>query len=77
MLDRLKSRPILDGMRGMNARNVDSFCEMAAKFSAMVHALRDNLDEIDINPVIVGENTSIAVDALAIGASSESDRQRQ
>ena len=77
MLDRLKSRPLLDGMRGMNACNIDSFCDMAAKFSAMVAALRDNLAEIDINPVIVGQEACIAVDALAIGASSELDRQRQ
>jgi hypothetical protein len=41
---------------------------MAAKFSAMVDALSDNLAEIDINPVIVGERASIAVDALAIGS---------
>ncbi len=77
MLDRLKSRPLLDGMRGMNACNIDSFCDMAAKFSAMVAALRDNLAEIDINPVIVGQEACIAVDALAIGVSSELDRQRQ
>ncbi len=68
MLERLKSRPLLDGMRGMSACNIHSFCDMAAKFSAMVDALRDNLAEIDINPVIVGENASIAVDALAIGS---------
>jgi acyl-CoA synthetase (NDP forming) len=67
MLDRLKLRPLLDGMRGSNACNIDSFCDMAAKFSAMVDALRDNLAEIDINPVIVGESASIAVDALVIG----------
>lgn len=67
MLDRLKLRPLLDGMRGRNACNIDSFCDMAAKFSAMVDALSDNLAEIDINPVIVGESASIAVDALVIG----------
>jgi len=74
MLDRLRSRPLLDGMRGMNACDIDSFCDMAAKFSAMVAALRDNLAEIDINPVIVGEKSSIAVDALAIGCDAGSDR---
>jgi hypothetical protein len=67
MLDGLISRPLLDGMRGMNACNIESFCDMAARFSAMVDALGDNLAEIDINPVIVGEHSSIAVDALAVG----------
>jgi acyl-CoA synthetase (NDP forming) len=74
MLERLKARPLLDGMRGRNACNINAFCEMAANFSAMVDALRDNLSEIDINPVIVGENISIAVDALAVGRSKETDR---
>ena len=74
MLDGLKSRPLLDGMRGMNACNIDAFCQMAANFSAMVDALRDNLEEIDINPVIVGESASIAVDALTIGRHEEPDR---
>lgn len=66
MLERLKARALLDGMRGMNACNMDSFCNMAARFSAMIHALRDNLAEVDVNPVIVGENSSIAVDALVV-----------
>jgi acyl-CoA synthetase (NDP forming) len=68
MVDRLKSRALLDGMRGVSACDIDSFCEMAANFSAMVDALRDNLAEIDINPVIVGDSGSIAVDAFAIGS---------
>ena len=74
MLDKLKSRPLLDGARRMNPSNIDSFCTMAANFSAMVHATRDNLQEIDINPVIVSERDSIAVDALAIGCGEESER---
>ena len=74
MLDKLKSRPLLDGARRMNPSNIDSFCTMAANFSAMVHAMRDNLQEIDINPVIVSERDSIAVDALAIGCGEESER---
>jgi acyl-CoA synthetase (NDP forming) len=68
MVDRLTSRALLDGIRGMSPCDIDSFCEMATNFSAMVDALRDNLAEIDINPVIVGESGSIAVDALAIGS---------
>ena len=33
----------------------------------MVDALRDDLQEVDVNPVIVGPKESIAVDALVIG----------
>lgn len=67
MLDRLKLRPMLGGLRGTAASDIDAFCDMAANFSAMVHALRDNLAEIDINPVIVGAGFCIAADALAVG----------
>jgi acyl-CoA synthetase (NDP forming) len=74
MLDRLKSRSVLNGARGMNVSNIDSFCIMAANFSAMVHALRNTVQEIDINPVIVSEIESIAVDALVIGRIEKSDR---
>jgi hypothetical protein len=33
----------------------------------MVHALGDDLREVDVNPVIVGKNYCIAVDALVVG----------
>lgn len=33
----------------------------------MVEALKENLQEIDVNPVIVRENSCIAVDALVVG----------
>jgi hypothetical protein len=74
MLAGLKSRALLDGLRGMKSCDIESFCDMAAKFSAMVYALSDNLAEIDINPVIVGESASIAVDALIIGCAEKHER---
>ena len=40
----------------------------------MAHALRNTVQEIDINPVIVSEIESIAVDALVIGRIEKSDR---
>jgi acyl-CoA synthetase (NDP forming) len=73
MVDTLTLRPLLDGVRGRPASAVDSFCEMAACFSAMVYALRDELQEVDVNPVIVTEDDCIAVDALVIGTNREHD----
>jgi hypothetical protein len=40
---------------------------MASEFSVMVDALRDAVQEIDINPVIVSSKSCIAVDALIVG----------
>jgi acyl-CoA synthetase (NDP forming) len=66
-LDELKLYALLDGVRGSQSCNVDAFCEMAEKFSVMVDALRHDLSEIDINPVIVGGKECLAVDALIVG----------
>jgi acyl-CoA synthetase (NDP forming) len=66
-IDRLKLRPLLDGLRGNAAADVDAFCRMASEFSVMVDALRDALQEIDVNPVIVSNKSCVAVDALIVG----------
>lgn len=74
-IDRMQLRPLLDGVRGNPAVDVDGFCETAARFSVLAHALRDVLSEVDVNPVIVNESGAIAVDALAIGRDRrEADR---
>ncbi len=66
-IDRLKLRPLLDGLRGNPAADVDAFCRVASEFSVMVDALRDAVQEIDINPVIVSSKSCVAVDALIVG----------
>jgi acyl-CoA synthetase (NDP forming) len=66
-LDTLRMRRLLDGTRGKAPCDVAAFCEAAARCSAMVHALREELDEIDINPLIVTAQGCIAVDALVVG----------
>ena len=69
-LDGLNFRPLLDGVRGAGPANVDAFCRMAAAFSRMVDALRDELQEFDVNPVIVSGSGCVAVDALAVGSAN-------
>jgi succinyl-CoA synthetase beta subunit len=65
-VDRMTLRPLLDGVRGAAPVDVDAFCEAAARFSSLVHALGDVLAEVDVNPVIVHQNGAIAVDALVV-----------
>jgi acyl-CoA synthetase (NDP forming) len=72
-VDRLKLRALLDGVRGAPAVDVERFCQSAERFSIMAHALRDVLSEIDINPLIVSSNASIAVDALVVGRDRRED----
>ena len=65
-VDRLKLRPLLDGVRGTAVADIAAFCELAAGFSAMVDVLGDVVEEIDVNPVIVHENGCTIVDALVV-----------
>lgn len=65
-VDRLRLRELLNGVRGKESVDVDAFCRMAAMFSSMVHTLRDELQEVDVNPVIVSRDHCTAVDALVV-----------
>jgi len=70
-LGELSLRPLLDGVRGKAPAAIDDYCQMAASFSAMVDALREELQEVDINPVIVTDKQCIAVDALVVGRGAD------
>jgi len=76
-LDRMRLRPLLDGVRGAAAVNVDAFCLLAERVSIMAHALRDVLAEVDVNPVIVNEDDAVAVDALVIGRDRREDHRAE
>jgi acyl-CoA synthetase (NDP forming) len=68
-IDRLQLRPLLDDTRG-TACDIDAFAEAAARYSTLVDALRDELIEGDVNPVIVGADGCRAVDALFVARPS-------
>ena len=76
-IDRMRLRPLLDGVRGTRAVNIDAFCQVAEQFSVMAHALRDVLAEVDVNPVIVNERGAVAVDALVIGRDRREDHRAE
>ena len=71
LVDRLRFREVLDGVRGAPAAEIDEFCKVAARFSTMVDALAEQLHEIDLNPVIVTPHRCVAVDALVVGSQKE------
>jgi acyl-CoA synthetase (NDP forming) len=67
-INRLRLRPMLDGVRGRPAADVKAFCETAARFSTMVHTFRGLIEEVDVNPVIVHGRGCTAVDALVVAS---------
>ena len=63
LVERLRLRPLLDGVRGAAPADIDAFCRAAANFSALAASLGDRLDSFDVNPVLVRPDGCVAVDA--------------
>ncbi len=64
LIDRLAARPLLDGVRGRAAADIDALAQALARFSVLAACLGDMLAEFELNPVIAGPQGALAVDAL-------------
>jgi len=67
MMKRMKLWPLLDGFRGRPAVDVAAAARAASRLSELAAGLGSRLQEIDINPLLVGERGAgiIAVDGRA------------
>ena len=66
MLDRLRGKAILEGTRGQGPADVDAIVDVLLKFSQLCVDLRDDVVEIDINPLLVYEDGALVVDCLVV-----------
>ncbi len=66
MIDRLKVRPLLDGVRGAPAADLDATARAVSRLSVMAADLGEHLDAVDVNPLIATAGGCVAVDALVI-----------
>ena len=73
LVDRLKIRPLLEGLRGAQPSDVDALVRAISRLSVLAGDLGDLLRALDANPVIVWQTGALAVDALVILAGSSSD----
>jgi acetate---CoA ligase (ADP-forming) len=64
LIDRLKLRPMLDGVRGATSVDVDALAAAVSRLSRLAVDLGDLLAALDINPVIAGPTGCVAVDVL-------------
>lgn len=64
MLASLKADKLLRGVRGKPPVDRQALIDCIVGLSRVAYELRDIVDSIDINPVIVGAETATAVDAL-------------
>ncbi|MEK6594167.1 MAG: acetate--CoA ligase family protein, partial [Pseudomonadota bacterium] len=66
MLDELKGRAILDGVRGRAAVNRAALERMISAVSVFGAAAGGRLRELDLNPVLAGSDGAVAVDWLMV-----------
>ena len=66
LLGNLKTRRLLDGLRGKPPADVASLCRAIACLSVLADDLSDAIEQLDVNPMIVSQEGCVAVDALVI-----------
>jgi acetyltransferase len=66
MLASLKGHALLTGFRGRPGVDIDGLVDTICRLSELAHDLRDIVDQVDVNPVIVSSNGAIAADALIV-----------
>lgn len=55
MLKELRGYPLLKGVRGKQPYDEEALCEVIAKFSEFITQYEDEIQEIDLNPIMVFE----------------------
>jgi acyl-CoA synthetase (NDP forming) len=63
-LNTLRIAPLLNGVRGEPAADMDAFADMAVRVGKMMVALGETASSIDLNPVMMTPSGPVVVDAL-------------
>jgi acetyl-CoA synthetase len=66
MIDELRCRAVLDGVRDLPRVEIDRLAEAVARVSELAAAHADQIAEIDVNPVICAGDQIVAADALIV-----------
>ena len=66
MIENLKAYPLLNGYRGSAVCDKDALAELLVKISEMAAARKDEIKELDINPVFVNNEGVAIADALLV-----------
>jgi len=67
-LEGLKGAKIFSGVRGAPATDMDAFVDLAARLSWLAYDYRDEIAELDLNPIVILPKSegACAVDALVV-----------
>jgi acyl-CoA synthetase (NDP forming) len=66
LIDRLRIRKLLDGVRGAAAADVPAIARALVGLSWLAHDLGEHLEALDVNPMLCGPDGCVAVDALVV-----------
>ena len=73
MLAELKSRPLLDGVRGAAPTDIAAVVNAIERLSWLAYDLIDEIRELDVNPLVVRSDGVRVVDALIVKARRTED----
>ena len=66
MIESLKSYKLLTGFRGAPPADIDGLVDAVCRVSELAADMREDIAEIDVNPILVGRTGCMAVDALVV-----------
>ena len=66
MLDKLRLRTLLDGIRGDVAADIEAVARAVVSMSVLASELADGVEALDVNPVRCGPRGVVALDALVV-----------
>ena len=68
----LQISPLFKGVRGKQPVDVSTLVQIISKFCEFVMHFRDQIAEIDINPLVVSGSSIVALDAIIVGRETTS-----
>jgi acyl-CoA synthetase (NDP forming) len=66
MITELRASALLEGVRGKPAVSKKALVDVLMKVQRLALDLADNVAELDINPLVVGPDRAVALDALVV-----------